>query len=74
MSLHNRVEKLEERMPERDGKCSCSYPGSVVIRTYYPGDAEDPTAAVPCEVCGGERRLIHLRVVYTREQLQEARA
>jgi hypothetical protein len=73
MSIKNRVEKLERAMPTRGGNRTCNS-GSPVIRVYRPGDAEDPTPAGMCGMCGGERKLINIQVVYTREQLQEVSA
>jgi hypothetical protein len=68
MNLEARLKKLETaaRPASLDGLCICPV-GALGL--YYPGN--EPPADMPlvetCDVCGGERRVRKIEVIYTDE-------
>jgi hypothetical protein len=68
MSLESRVKSLEKTHGMTSGACNCVI---TKTRVYYPGN--EPPADMPlvetCDECGGERRVIRIEVIYSREEV-----
>jgi hypothetical protein len=71
MNLQTRLKKLEAaaRPATPDGLCSCPVTNTIV---YYPGNERpaDMPLVETCDICGGERRVIKIELIESREEVR----